>query len=493
VADCYINGPLALKEPKLTQAVRNRETIAAVTVHTAAGEAQPVAAKHAVKSSVANPIPWTLRQYGEVARKLWGLPGRSRRTISEHGKNWKSRDREISDRSRWGLDLTNFFLADVQVGFGAFLAFYLGQHGSSKQEVGFLLMVGSMTALLSHIPAGALADRTYWKRGLAAFGIAAISISALILALRPVYHWVLVAEVLHGLAAGLTKSSINAISLGLAGRRGISARIGRNFRYAALGNAVAAAMMGLAGAYLHSSAIFYAAAVLCLPTLLAVFMIPAKEIDYVRARNAARKDHSFNLHRLRDVARNRQLLLFTGCLVLFHFSNASVLPLVSQNLGAEKSANSLVLMSAMIVAPQIIVAVFAPWVGYWSELWGRKPLLLIAFGCEALRALLFATFGGPSWMFTFQLLDGLTGSIMLTLTTLVIADLTTGSGRFNLTQGIVAALTGLAAAVSTALSGVVAQQLGDGIGFMLLGLASSIALIASWLLFVETKPERYED
>jgi MFS family permease len=343
------------------------------------------------------------------------------------------------------------------------------------------------------MPAGELADRTYWKRGLAAFGVAAILASALILALRPVYHWVLVAEVLHGVAAGLTKSSINAISLGLAGRRGISARVGRNFRFAALGNALAAAMMGLAGAYLHSSAIFYAAAALCIPTLLAVFLIPAKEIDYVRARNAARKDHSFSLHRVRDIARNRQLLLFTGCLVLFHFSNASVLPLVSQNLGVERSPDSLVLMSAMMVAPQIIVAAFAPWIGYWSEMWGRKPLLLVAFGCETSRALLFATFAGPSWMFTFQLLDGITGSIMLILTTLVIADLTTGSGRFNLTQGIVAALTGLAAALSTALTGVVAQQFGDGVCFVLLAFVCSIALIALWLLFGETKPEKYVD
>jgi MFS family permease len=454
-----------------------------------------VVAKHAVRSAVKNTgrPTWDLASYIEIGRKLWGLPGRSRRAVSEHRKNWKSRDREISDRSRRGLDLANFFLADVQVGFGAFLAFYLAQHGSSKQEVGFLLMVGSMTALLSHVPAGELADRTYWKRGLAAFGIAAICISALILALRPVYHWVLVAEVLHGLAAGLTKSSINAISLGLAGRRGISARVGRNFRFAALGNALAAAIMGLAGLYLHSSAIFYAAALLCVPTLLAIFLIPAKEIDYVRARNAARKDHSFSLHRLRDIARNRQLLLFTGCLVLFHFSNASVMTLVSQNLGAGKSADNLVLMSAMMVAPQLVVAAFAPWVGYWSELWGRKPLLLVAFGCEALRALLFATFAGPSWMFTFQLLDGVTGSIMLILTTLVIADLTTGSGRFNLTQGIVAALTGLAAAVSTAVTGFVAQQLGDGVGFLGLAFASSIALVASWLFFAETKPERYED
>jgi MFS family permease len=151
-------------------------------------------------------------------------------------------------------------------------------------------------------------------------------------------------------------------------------------------------------------------------------------------------------------------------LVLFHYSNASVLPLVSQNLGAENSSDGLLWMSAIMVAPQLIVAAFAPWVGYWAELWGRKPLLLVAFGCEASRALLFATFAAPSWIFMFQLLDGVTGSIMLILTTLVIADLTIGSGRFNLTQGAVAALTGLAAAISTAVTGLIAQQLGDRVG-----------------------------
>jgi hypothetical protein len=66
---------------------------------------------------------------------------------------------------------------------------------------------------------------------------------------------------------------------------------------------------------------------------------------------------------------------------------------------------------------------------------------------------------------------------------LSIADLTTGSGRFNLTQGIVAALTGMAAAISMALMGVVAQQRGDGVAFVLLAFACSIAIIALWLLF----------
>ena len=436
---------------------------------------------------------WLFPRCSEIGARIARLSGQSRRIISEHRKTRSSRDREISTRSRWGLDLTNFFLADVQVGFGSFLAFYLGEHGWSKQDVGIALTVGSVSALLSQLPAGALADRTNWKRTLAALGISAILLSALILAFQPGYWWVMAAEVLHGVTAGLTVSSISAMSLGLAGRHGISARVGRNFRFAALGNALAAAAMGFAGAYAQSSAIFVAAAVLCLPALLSVWLIRADEIDYARARNAKRKDHSFSLDRIVNVAKNRQLLLFTTCLVLFHFSNASLLPLMGQNLGSDKSSGNLELMSGMVAAPQIIVAVLAPWVGYWSELWGRKPLLLVAFGCEALRAVFFTIIADPSLLFLSQLLDGVTGSIMTILTTLVVADLTTGSGRFNLTQGIVGTLTAAAAGISTALMGSIVQHFGNAFGFLLLACASLAALAALTLAFAETKPDKYED
>jgi hypothetical protein len=57
---------------------------------------------------------------------------RSRRLISTHRRQRQLRDREVSDQSRRGLDWTNFFMADVQVGFGSFLAFYLADQGWSK-------------------------------------------------------------------------------------------------------------------------------------------------------------------------------------------------------------------------------------------------------------------------------------------------------------------------------------------------------------------------
>ena len=418
-------------------------------------------------------------------------PARAAR--SEHRHKRKLRDREVSDRSRRGLDWTNFFLADVQMSFGSFLAFYLADLGWSKQNVGLALTVGGLAGVAAQIPGGALADAVRWKRGLAASGFVLIGASALILALRPGFSLVFVAEILHGMTAGIVGTAIAAISLGLAGRHGMSCRVGRNYRFAGAGNALTAAVMGGLGAYLSNNAIFIATAVLCVPALIALREIRPNEIDYVRARNATKRDHTLDLQRLLDFTKNWRLVLFAACLVLFHFSSASLLPLVSENLAHSKVANSPLFMAGLIVVPQVVVAILAPWIGYWSELWGRKPLLLAGFAIEAARALLFTLVSDPLLMMAVQLLDGVTGAAVTVLTILVVTDLTTGTGRFNLAQGVLGTITGTAAAVSTGSVGFVVQQFGDFAGFLSMAAATAAGAILLWACLPETKPAKYLD
>jgi MFS family permease len=413
--------------------------------------------------------------------------------VAEHRQRRRQRDREVSDQSRRGLDWTNFFMADVQMGFGSFLAFYLADQGWSKQNVGLALTVGGLAAVAAQIPGGALADAVRWKRGLAALGIIAIAAAALMLAAQPSLPVVFAAEVLHGVTGGIVGTAIAAISLGIAGRHGMSTRVGRNFRFAAAGNALTAAAMGVVGAYLSNSAIFIAAALLCIPALIALGRIRADEIDYVRARNAAKQADSISVQRVADLARNRNLLLFAGCLVMFQLSNASMLPLISQNLAQSKAQGGPLFMAGLVIGPQVIVALLAPWIGYWSELVGRKPLLLIGFGTEAARGVLCMLISDPSLLVMVQLLDGFTGSIMTVLTILVITDFTTGSGRFNLAQGAVGTITGIAAATSTTIMGFIVGRLGDAAGFLGMAVAAGVGIALIWALLPESKPEKYLD
>jgi MFS family permease len=428
-----------------------------------------------------------------IGVRLRDLPSRSRSVISEHRQKRRQRDREVSDQSRRGLDWTNFFMADVQVGFGSFLAFYLAEAGWSKQAIGVALTVGGLAGVLAQAPGGALADAVPWKRGLAALGIIAIALAALGLALRPTAPLVFAVEVLHGVAGGLIAPAIAAMSLGLAGRRAMSLRIGRNLRFAAAGNAVSAAVMGGLGVYFSNSAIFVAAAMLCLPALLALAQIRPEEIDYVRARNSTRKDQAFSLDRVVDLAKNRDLLVFFGCMILFHFSNASLLPLVSENLGQSKVAFSPLYVAGLLIVPQVVVAILAPWIGYGSELWGRKPLLVVGFSLEAGRALLFMFVSNPWHMLAIQLLDGVTGAIITVLTILVVTDLTTGTGRFNLAQGVLGTMIGLATATSTSTIGFIVLKFGDAAGFIVMAASILAGTALLWGCLPETKPATYLD
>ena len=77
---------------------------------------------------------------------------------------------------------------------------------------------------------------------------------------------------------GIIISSFFLLGLGLVGLAGHAAlgeRLGRNARFGALGNGLAAAVMGATGAWLSSKAVFFLTAGLCVPALAAVWLVPA--------------------------------------------------------------------------------------------------------------------------------------------------------------------------------------------------------------------------
>ncbi|MGB9166118.1 MAG: MFS transporter [Rhodomicrobium sp.] len=150
-------------------------------------------------------------------------------------------------------------------------------------------------------------------------------------------------------------------------------------------------------------------------------------------------------------------------------------------------------MSGLIVAPEIVVAVLAPWVGYFSELWGRKPLLLAGFSAEIIRAALFAIISSPIPLIFVQLLDGISGASITVLTVIIVSDLTTGTGRFNLARGAVGLVSTIGASVSTAISGYISQAIGHRAAFLSMGALAIAGTLLVWLMLPETKPEKYVD
>ena len=169
------------------------------------------------------------------------------------------------------------------------------------------------------------------------------------------------------------------------------------------------------------------------------------------------------------------------------------LPLIGEDIAASGAASGSLRLSGLIIASQVVVAVLAPWAGYLSEQRGRKPLLLVGIGLVAVRALLLAfAVNYPSMVLT-QLLDGITGAIMNVLTVLIITDLTAGSGRFNLAQGVIASMMGAAAALSVGITGFVFQEFGHVVSFLAIAGVAVTATAIAWIFLPETKPGQYQD
>jgi MFS family permease len=169
-------------------------------------------------------------------------------------------------------------------------------------------------------------------------------------------------------------------------------------------------------------------------------------------------------------------------------ANASMLPLAGEALAYGKGAYSSLIVSALIMVPQVIVVLMAPWTGRMANTWGRRPLLLLGFAALPVRALLFAWTTNPMILIAAQILDGVSGMVMGVLTALVVADLTRRSGRFNLALGFVGTMSGIGASLSTTLSGVVAESLGRTAGFLGIAALGIAAVLLLLLLMPETNP-----
>jgi MFS family permease len=395
-----------------------------------------------------------------------------------------------SQRSQRALDWFVFFVADVQTGFGPFVAVYLTTQQWTQIDIGLVLSISGLIALVGQMPGGALVDAARSERIVAGTAVSMIGVSALAYATWPIFPVVLAAATLHAAASCVLGPAIAAISLGLVGHAAIGERFGRNARFASIGAGLSAAVMGACGYFFSARAVFLVTAALLIPALLVLRRMAAEEIDPERAHgNTPQRSADKSPVDLRSLLRKRPLLIFGGCILLFHLANAAMLPLMGSVLTMRSTQWATMLIAACIVGPQIIVALFSPWVGEKAQKWGRRPLLIAAFTALPIRGILFATVTEPYLLVTIQLLDGLTAAVFSVMVPLTIADLTRGTGRFNLTQGIVGTMMGAGAALSPILAGYMSDTYGSQSAFLALAAIAALGLTAVCALMPETRPK----
>ena len=393
----------------------------------------------------------------------------------------------VARASARGLDWFTFFLADIQTGFGPFVAIYLTAHAWTQFDIGLVLTAGGLVALACQMPGGALVDAMRSARLVAVIAVGAICLSALALAIWPTFLVVMAARVLHAGASCVLGPVIAAISLGLVGHAALGPRLGRNARFASIGNGFAAAAMGTCGYLISNQAVFFLTAALAAPAIWALGRIRLDRIERPPNTSSATATVS-----VRQMLRERRLLIFAACILLFQLANAAMLPLMGGILTVRSSQWATTLIGACIVVPQLIVAALSPWVGAKAQVWGRRPLLLIGFAALPIRGLLFAAITSPSLLLAAQIFDGITAAVFAVMVPLVVADLTRGTGRFNLGQGILGTATGIGASLSATLGGYVTDHFGSAPAFATLAAIGAVGLTLVALTMPETRPPEKE-
>src|ERR1700744_4354808 len=237
-----------------------------------------------------------------------------------------------------GLDWFIFFLADVQTGFGPFVAVYLTTQKWTQVEIGSVLSIGSVIALFGQMPGGAIIDAAKSERLVAGLAIATIGCAALAYATLPIFPVVAAAAMLHAAASCVLGPAIAAISLGLVGPYAIGERLAPNARFSSLGNGVPAAVMGTCGYLLSSRSVFLVTFCLAIPTLLSLSRIRETEVDVARAHGSVpREAPEAKTPRVVDLVCQKPLLIFAGSVLLLQLANAAMLPIMAGG-GAAGSA-----------------------------------------------------------------------------------------------------------------------------------------------------------
>jgi predicted MFS family arabinose efflux permease len=341
-----------------------------------------------------------------------------------------------------------------------------------------------------------LIDATRHKRLLLAAAAALTSFGTFIVTLKPTFAIVTAAQLITGIAGVVLAPVIAAIALGLVGPKRYATQTGRMQAFNHAGNVMGSAVAGLAGYLISLKTGFWLASLFGIFVVLATLFIRGNLINDDLARGLKAKDDDGHggddgddkPSGFRVLLRNRPLLLLAAVVGLWQLANGAMLPLTGQKLAVGNTHDGALYQAALIIVAQVVMIPMALLVSKRGDQWGRKPLMMAAFLVLPVRGVLFVLASNPGEVIAVQALDGVGAGLQGALFAIMVADLTRGSGRFNVAFGAATMVQGIGATFSPALAGAIDQATSYTTAMLAL---TAIALVALGLLVLsvpETRP-----
>lgn len=392
----------------------------------------------------------------------------------------------VAGSSLLALGLLNFFLADARDGLGPFLDAYLSTKGWAALDLGVLATVGGVLGLIAGIPAGALTDRSRYKRLLVIGPVLVMTATSFLCLAFPGKTVVFATQALAAIAGVLIGPALGAITLGLVGADGFGRQLGKNESWNHAGNLVlmggtwgASVWLGLpgvAGLMLATTVATVAATLAIVPGAIdhaAARGLSARAPDNERAGAAAVAQPAS----WRELARNRPLLWLGVALALFHFGNAPLARLIAQQFAVQlqRPFETTAVITMVAQGAALVAALAAPWLLRPGRIAKAAVLALLTLPVRGLLAWRFSDF---AMIYPVQLLDGLGVGLLGILTPFLVERLTRGSGHFNLALAAVMTMQGLGAATSNIAAGYLTAHFGYPVAYLCHGAVALAALAA---------------
>ncbi|WBV24034.1 MFS transporter [Pantoea piersonii] len=398
-------------------------------------------------------------------------------------------------RSLQALCLVNFFMADVRDGLGPFLGIFLTEHHWRADDIGWVMTAGGLAGLVATIPAGLITDATQYKRLLLIIGSLVITFSTLLLWYFPEPWVTLLSQILTGLSAAFIAPVLTGITLGLTGPDKFSHQMGRNEAFNHGGNMSAAIAAGISVAWWGTGAVFALMTAMALCAALSVLAIRHQDIDNRLARGLSGDETRLVVPGLSVLIRNPAVIFIGLTLLLFHLSNAALLPMLSMRAAVSHHGAMPVgvYTAATVVISQCVMIPVALFAASRAQKAGYTLLITAALLVLPVRAALASAYPGPYAMIPVQVLDGLAAGLLGVAVPGYIVKVLAGSGHTNAGQGIIMLMQGVGAAMSPALAGSVAARYSYSTAFAVLGIIALTALMIWWAAsrFNREQPESH--
>jgi MFS family permease len=381
----------------------------------------------------------------------------------------------------WPLLSLNFFMADMQAGIGPFLGVFLLAHGWQSGLIGTVMTVGGVAGMLMTTPAGALVDGTRRKKLYVIIpGICTVIASGLILVSQN-FWLVTLSQIATAIAGAAIGPAVSGITLGIVRQAGFNRQVGHNQALNHAGNMVGAGLSGLLGWQFGFTAVFWLAALFGVLSITSVLMIPSAAIDDDEARGLRKTgDETGNVGGIAVLLECKPLLILAAALACFHLGNGAMLPLYGLAVVANKQgdpagfvATTIVVAQGTMIFASLIAMRLADRKGYWL-------VLLISFVALPIRGVIAAHVMNKWGVYPVQILDGIGAGLQSVAVPGLVARILSGTGRVNVGQGAVMTVQGLGASLSPAIGGWIAQGIGYGPMFLILG-SFALGSIALWL------------